>query len=107
MGYKKRKEESVGEDKRIKLPKKDELIGILDQRLGGNKMMIDCSDGKSRNCRIIGKLRRRLWLRPKDVVLVRLWEFDKEKGDIILKYKPAQIQWLKRKGLLQEQKEEF
>ena len=60
-----------------------------------------------RNCRVPGRLKRKLWLRPKDVVIVELWELDKDKGDIILKYKPNQIEWLKKKGYLKTEKNEF
>ena len=85
---------------RAPLPRNEnQLIGILEQRLGGNKMMIVCSDGKSRNCRVPGRLKKNLWLRPKDVVMIELWEFDKNKADIILKYRSAQIIWLKKNDL--------
>ena len=85
-----------------------EIIGIIEQRLGGNKMMVLCSDGKSRNCRIPGRLKRKLWIRENDTILVEPWELDNTKGDIIFKYKPTQIEFLKRKGLIKEvQIEEF
>jgi translation initiation factor 1A len=92
---------------RVPLPKKEEVIGTVEQRLGGNKMFVVCLDGKTRNCRVPGRLKRKLWLRPGDVVIVEPWELDKDKGDIILKYKPNQIEWLKRKGYLQNEKTEF
>lgn len=92
---------------RAPLPKKGEVLGIIDQRFGGNKMMVSCLDGKNRNCRVPGRLKRKLWLRPKDVVLVELWELDENKGDIILKYKPNQIEWLKRNKYLDSEKSEF
>ncbi len=92
---------------RVPLPRKNEVIGIIEQRFGGNKMMVACLDGKTRNCRVPGRLKRKLWLRPKDVVLVELWELDKNKGDIILKYKPNQIEWLKRNGYLKAETSEF
>ena len=92
---------------RAPLPKKNEVIGIIEQRFGGNKMMVNCLDGKMRNCRVPGRLKRKLWLRPRDVVLVELWELDKDKGDIILKYKPNQIEWLKRNGYLAAETSEF
>jgi initiation factor 1A len=38
---------------------------------------------------------------------VEPWELDKEKGDVILKYKPNQIEWLKKKGYLKTEKSEF
>lgn len=92
---------------RAPLPKKGEIIGIIEQRLGGNRMMVACVDSKKRNCRVPGRLRRRLWLRPNDVVIVQPWELDDTKGDVLLKYKPNQIAWLKREGHLETEKSEF
>lgn len=92
---------------RVRLPRKNEVIGVLEQRHGGNKMLIACTDGKSRNCRVPGRLKRALWLRPGDVVIVELWEFDKDKGDIIFKYRPTQIDWLKKNGHLKTDTMEF
>lgn len=92
---------------RVKLPRNNEVLGVIEQRLGGNKMLVACLDGKSRNCRVPGRLRRALWLRPGDVVIIELWELDKEKGDVIFKYRPNQIEWLKEKGYLKRDKTEF
>lgn len=92
---------------RAPLPKGEEVIGIIEQRLGGNKMKVNCLDGKTRNCRVPGRLRRRLWLRPGDIVIVEPWELDKNKADIIMKYRPNQIEWLKKKGYLKTEKSEF
>lgn len=92
---------------RVPLPKANQIIGIIEQRLGGNKMMVACLDGKQRNCRVPGRLKRALWLRPNDVVIIELWELDKERGDVILKYKPNQIDWLKKNGFLKSEKNEF
>lgn len=92
---------------RVRLPRGKEILGILEQRLGGSRMMIKCLDGKQRNCRVPGRLKKKLWLREGDVVLVEPWEFDNDKGDVIFKYNPTQVQWLKRKGYLQEITNEF
>jgi translation initiation factor 1A len=92
---------------RVKLPKKNEVIGVIEQRLGGNKMFVNCLDGKRRNCRVPGRLKRALWLRPDDVVLVEPWELDNERGDIIFKYKPSHIEWLRKNGYLETEKTEF
>jgi len=92
---------------RAPLPKGEETIGTVEQRLGGNKMFVTCLYGKLRNRRVRGRLKRKLWLRPGDVVIVEPWELDKNKGDIILKYKPNQIEWLKKKGYLKTEKNEF
>ncbi len=92
---------------RAKLPRGREMIGILEQRLGGNKMMVSCLDGKSRNCRVPGRLKRKLWLRPGDIVLVEPWELDHDKADIIFKYPSNQIAWLRKNGYLKEESKEF
>ncbi len=89
---------------RVKLPRGKEVIGIIEQRLGGNKMSVNCIDGKIRNCRVPGRLKRALWLRPGDIVIIEPWEFDSEKGDVIFKYTPTAIQWLKNRGYLKTDK---
>ncbi len=91
----------AGEFVRVPLPRDRQVIGILEQRLGANHMMIKCFDGKARNCRVPGRLKRKLWLREGDVVLVEPWELGgDERGDILLKYSLAQIEWLRKKGFL-------
>ena len=109
MGYYKKNKSTEEEPKiqRAKLPKGKEIIGIIEQRLGGNKMMVSCVDGKSRNCRVPGRLRRKLWLRPNDVVIIEPWELDGTKGDVIFKYRPNQVAWLKKNGYLETEKTEF
>ncbi|MFH1359270.1 MAG: translation initiation factor eIF-1A, partial [archaeon] len=88
---------------RVRTPRQDEVIGIVEQRVGANRMVVKCFDDKERNCRIPGALRRRLWIRPGDVVIVKPWEFDGDKrGDILFKYTPAAIDWLKKKGFIKE-----
>ena len=95
---------------RVRLPRDKEVFGILEQRLGGSRMRVRCLDGKNRICRIPGRMKRKLWVREGDIVLVEPWEFGgNEKGDIIYKYSKSQIQWLKNKGFLKklEEAEEF
>ncbi len=92
---------------RAKLPRGSEIIGIIEQRLGGNKMMVNCLDGKSRNCRVPGRLKRKLWLRPGDVVIIEPWELDKTRGDVLFKYPSNQILWLKKNGFIKTEKTEF
>src|SRR3989344_3363629 len=93
---------------RVRTPKPGEIIGIVQQRVGGNRMIVKCLDEKERNCRIPGALRRMLCIRPDDVVIVKPWEFEGDKkGDILFKYTPAAIDWLKMKGFLKETASEF
>lgn len=92
---------------RVRMPKKGEFIGIVLQRYGGNRMEVHTSDGKKRNCRVPGRYKRDLWLRPKDIVLIVPWEDDDEKGDIIFKYHGSAVNQLRKKGLLDSLKDEF
>jgi len=89
------------------LPKEKEVLGIIEQRYGGNKMKVNCLDGKERVGRVPGRLKRYLWLRPEDVVIIEPWELDDTKGDILLKYKPNQVAWLRRSGYLETESDEF
>lgn len=92
---------------RVKLPRGKEVIGIIEQRLGGNKMMVNCLDGKSRNCRVPGRLKRNLWLRPNDVVIIEPWELNNTRGDVLFKYRPNQVAWLREKKYLEKDEKEF
>lgn len=93
---------------RVRLPKGKEIIGIITQRVGGGRMLVSCMDGKTRNCRVPGRLRRELWLREGDVIIVEPWEFDADgKADILYKYSKAAIEKLKKDGLLKTQEDEF
>ena len=95
---------------RLILPKSTEVLGIVEQRLGGSRMNVRCLDGKRRVCRIPGRLKRSLWVREGDVVIVEPWEFGGDaKGDIIIKYTRLQVDVLRKKGYLKkiEEFEEF
>ena len=109
MAYYKQKSNNEEEPKiqRAKLPRGREVIGIIEQRFGGNKMNVNCLDGKNRNCRVPGRLKRKLWLRPNDVVIIEPWELDETKGDVIFKYNKSQIMWLRKNNYLETEKVEF
>ena len=43
-----------------------------------------------------------------DTVIVKAWEYDSDKrGDVLYKYSPASIEWLKKKGYIKEVASEF
>ncbi len=63
--------------------------------------MVKCSDGYVRTCRIRGKMKRRIWVREGDAVLVSPWDFQYEtRGDIIWRYTKNQVDILREKGYL-------
>ncbi len=86
---------------RVRLPRGDQVIGICERRLGGSRMKVICLDGKVRVCRIPGRLKRLLWVREGDTLLIQPWEFTGDrKGDVVYKYRRLQVAWLKRNGHL-------
>lgn len=92
---------------RVKLPRKGEFIGKVMQRLGGNRMNVKATDGKSRNCRVPGRFKRRFWLRPGDIVIITPWPDDNNKGDIIFQYNKNAVHQLRKKRFLNNLQDEF
>ncbi len=93
---------------RVRTPRGREVIGKVDQRVGANRMVVSCFDGKQRNCRVPGRLKRDLWIRPGNIVLIEPWEFEGDKkGDIIFSYTPAAVQWLEKRGFIKGISNEF
>ncbi|MEM4311605.1 MAG: translation initiation factor eIF-1A [Nitrososphaerales archaeon] len=95
----KRKVLSEKELKELVLPAQGEVFGRVIKLLGNDYLTVKCSDGKSRLARIRGKLKRRIWIRENDVVLISPWDFKpNERGDVVWRYTLAQIEWLKANG---------
>lgn len=97
----KRKVKSEEELNVMKLPVANDVIGIAKKMLGFDRIMVSCQDGKERLCRIRGKIKRRMWIRLGDIVLVSPWDFQYDtRGDIIWRYKRNQAEWLRKNGYL-------
>ncbi|MEE8133148.1 MAG: translation initiation factor eIF-1A [Nitrososphaerales archaeon] len=90
----KRKVLSESELKELVLPQENELLGRVIKLPGGDHVIVKCTDGKVRVCRIRGKMKRRMWVRENDVVLLVPWDFQDAKADIVWRYIQAHAQWL-------------
>ncbi len=86
---------------RVKMPRQGEVLGIVEAMLGANKLRVRCQDDKMRLCRIPGRLRKSMWIKEGDVVLVKPWDIQKDtNGDIVIRYTQTQVSVLKRKNIL-------
>jgi len=87
---------------RVILPdkRKGEMFGIADQIVGGSRIMVVCADGRTRLARIPGKMKRRMWIREGDLVIVSVWEFQDDKADVKYRYTKTQASNLSRRGLV-------
>ncbi len=93
-------QEEGGEIVRVRIPKGKETLGIVDNMLGANRVSVRCLDGKTRLGRIPGKMKKRIWIRNGDVVIVVPWEFQDDKAEVIWRYTSPQVNWLERRGYL-------
>ncbi|MCK5396843.1 MAG: translation initiation factor eIF-1A [Thermoplasmata archaeon] len=104
MAYKK---PNSGSDEQVRSPMpkeiKREMFAIADQLLGASKIRIMCADGQSRMGRIRGKLKKRMWIREGDLLIIRPWEFQDEKADIVYRYTRTQASNLARRGVIPEE----
>ena len=93
----KRQVKSEGELKKIRLPEEGELFGRVLKMLGGENLIVKCLDGITRRGRIRGKLKRRIWIRDNDIVIIAPWDFkSEERGDILWRFTLPQVDWLKQ-----------
>ena len=95
----KRKVLSESNLKELVLPQEGELLGRVIKIEGGDHVIVKCVDGKVRLGRIRGKMKRRVWIRENDLVLVAPWDFD-GKADILWRYIKAHEELLVQKNYL-------
>jgi len=83
------------------LPSANDVLGVAIRLLGFDRVLVKCQDGNERLCRIRGKMKRRVWIREGDVVLVSPWDFQSDKrGDITWRYTRAQAEILRKNNYL-------
>jgi len=79
-----------------------EMFAIADELMGASKLRVMCEDGKSRMARIPGKMKRRMWIKPGDLVIVKPWDFQDEKADVKYRYVRTQAVNLSRRKKIPE-----
>ncbi|MFX1497641.1 MAG: translation initiation factor eIF-1A [Promethearchaeota archaeon] len=98
------------EVKRVKMPfrKNGEMFGRVTDIYGQERMGVYCEDGKHRLGRIRGKIKKRVWIRKGDLVIINPWKFEteiegqSEKCEIFWRYLKHEVSWLQRKDLIPE-----
>jgi len=87
--------------RRLRMPREGEVLGVVERLLGSSRMHVRCKDNKLRTARIPGKIRRRIWVREGDVVIVKPWSVQGDKkGDIVWRYTKTQVSRLMNQGLI-------
>jgi translation initiation factor 1A len=94
--------ELTGEIIQVKLPQKRnrEMFGCAELMMGANHLRVRCFEGVTRMGRIKGKIKKKVWIREGDILIVIPWNFQDEKCDIIYRYTGPQVEWLRRNNYL-------
>ena len=95
---------------RLPLPKKNknELFAIVNRRLGGSRLKVACADGKSRMARIPGSKKRKIKkLANGDLLIVKPWDIQDEKADVLFSYRRNQARFLSRVNKIPESIDTF
>ena len=87
---------------RLPLPKKgkNEMFAISDRLMGASRMNVICADGKSRMARIPGRMKRKARVRTGDLLIIKPWDIQDEKADIIYRYTRTQSIILSKRKLI-------
>lgn len=89
------------EERRMKMPREGEVMGLVIGLLGGSRMAVACKDGKERICRIPGRMKNSIWVRDGDIVIIKPWEIQGDKkADVVWRYTPIQARILKERGVI-------
>ena len=89
--------------RRARLPKDIQQFAVIKEMTGGSRMIALCEDGYTRMIRIGGKLKRRMWCRPDDLIIIKPWTVQSnEKADLVYRYLPAERNWLYRRNMVPE-----
>jgi translation initiation factor 1A len=94
--------EGADEVVRLPLPRRarGEIFGVASQLLGAARIRVMCEDNLSRMGRITGKMKKKMWIREGDLLILRPWGFQEGKADILFRYSRTQATYLARRGLL-------
>lgn len=73
-----------------------QIYALVKKRYGGRRIDVECSDGKNRSAIIPGKMWKKVWMNPDDVILCDLDATgDDSECYILQKYTPKEISILK------------
>ncbi len=86
---------------RVRMPRGKEVLGVIEAMLGTNKLQVRCQDNRLRMCRIPGRMRKRVWMKEGDIVIIEPWTIQGDKsGDVVWRYSPTEAGFLRRRGIL-------
>ncbi|MCE4628500.1 MAG: translation initiation factor aIF-1A [Desulfurococcales archaeon] len=102
-----RKKRGGGQERKKEIPLPDEKEGtmlcVVVRNLGGGFLEVMCLDGETYKAWIPGRMRRRVWIRPGDVILFLPWGTSDMKGEVVYRYLRNEVNKLIEMGLISEE----
>jgi len=90
--------------KKVRLAEGNQQFAVVMEMSGGSRMKALCEDGKTRMVRIGGKLKRRMWTRVNDLILIQPWPIQSDrKADLVYRYLPNERNWILRRDIIPEE----
>ena len=92
-------DEEVG---RLPLPRRSrgEIFAVASQLMGAARIRVLGEDSIPRMGRSTGKMKKKMWIREGDLLVIRPWGFQEGKADILFRYSRTQAQYLSRRQML-------
>jgi len=88
---KKSSKQSKPISRKIRFPYNEEMWAVVTEMSGGSRMIALCADGKTRMIRIGGKLKKKVWCRERDLIIVKPWVVQSDKkADLVYRYLPTE-----------------
>ncbi|MBY9006883.1 MAG: translation initiation factor eIF-1A [Candidatus Lokiarchaeota archaeon] len=107
---KKRRQPQTENIGRVKFPRRrsGEMFARIVDIYGNERMRVFCEDGVARIGRIRGKIKKRVWIRKGDLVVINPWDWETPvkdelgKAEISWRYTKSEISWLSRNNKIPE-----
>ena len=95
---------------KVKMPyrRNGEMFARIVEIYGQERMGVYCEDGKHRLGRVRGKIKKRVWMRIGDLVVINPWDFEtkvpgkREKCEISWRYMRHEVSYLERTNRIPE-----
>ena len=90
--------------RKVKLPTRNQQFAVVIEMSGGSRMKALCEDGKTRMVRIGGKLKRRMWTRMNDLIIIQPWPIHEDSNaDLVYRYLPTERNWVIKRDIIPEE----
>lgn len=98
-GKKNKGPSNLNNDNKIEFAGANQVYSIVKKKIGGKRIVLECSDGKERSGMIPGKLFKKVWLNVGDILLCELdIGSDDSRCHILSKYSAKDANVLKSQG---------